>query len=227
MRQNLRVKLRIEQMEFKTIACFFDADVEHFDYMENTLKNYDIGRYAIAHEQNPRPHFHFIFEGTDQIYNNLSKVIVEKFNLRRKGRGGVIKYGKVKNLRDQERMLIYTVKDGNFRSNYEPEYLRTIFEQSFKKTDKKKELDKMVEYLDSNHHPLATTLLDGHHAFSKPCPIVIRDKIVRYMLKNDLRLNRNSILSNINYYHQHSTCIDTTTKVLYFSSLVNFNTLMN
>jgi len=201
-------------MEFKTVACFFDADETEFDYMEQTLKNYDIGRYAIAHESNPRPHFHFIFEGTDQIYTNLSKVIVDKYHLRRKGRGGVIKYGKVKNLRDQERMLIYTVKDGNFRSNYEPEYLRTIFEQSFKKTDKKKVLDEMVEFLDINNKH---QIISSHYN-----PEIIKHHLIKYMLKKDLRLNRNSILSNINYLFQHSTIIDTETKISFFASQINF-----
>jgi len=201
-------------MEFKTVACFFDADETEFDYMEQTLKNYDIGRYAIAHESNPRPHFHFIFEGTDQIYTNLSKVIVDKYHLRRKGRGGVIKYGKVKNLRDQERMLIYTVKDGNFRSNYEPEYLRTIFEQSFKKTDKKKVLDEMVEFLDTE---CKTQITNQHYD-----PEIIKHHLIKYMLKKDLRLNRNSILSNINYYFQSSIIIDEPTKISFFSSQINF-----
>lgn len=154
-------------MEYSMIACFFSIDETEFDTLESILQTYDIGQYVIAHESEPKSHFHLLFEGTDNIYSNFSKRIVEKYKLRRQGRGGIIKYGKVKEIRNLERMLTYTLKDGNFRSNMDPIKLQAYFEKSFKKSLKDLKLHNIVEHLDSliqhrspNNHIL--TYSDAH-----------------------------------------------------------------
>ena len=141
-------------MEQTWIACFFSIPHTEFDLIENIFHEYDHGLYAIAAECTPseKEHFHFLFEGTEQIYNNFSKRLIEKYKLRRKGRGGLIKYGKVKSIRNLERMLTYTLKDGNFRSNMDSSKLQAFFEKSFQKTIKKDFIDKLVAHIDEVGH---------------------------------------------------------------------------
>lgn len=138
-------------MEREWIACFFSIDHDQFDVIEKIFHEYDHGLYIIAAEstEKEKEHFHFLFEGTEQIYTNFSKRLCDKYKLRRKGRGGLIKYGKVKQIRNLERMLTYTLKDNSFRSNMDPISIQTYFEKSFKKELKKELIDNIVEYIDS------------------------------------------------------------------------------
>lgn len=124
-------------MDRKYIACFFTLTLDKFDDLEDTLLLYDIGKYLMGYEITPnnekKEHFHLLFESTEQIYNNFSKAIVERYGLRSKGKGNK-KYGKVKNIRDIEKMCSYTIKGGNFRTNGFPEdEIKDWYDKSFQK----------------------------------------------------------------------------------------------
>lgn len=196
------------------IACFFDMELTEFDYLEETLKSYiDDNQYVIAHEQKnskgeDKPHFHLIFEGTDTIYNNFSKVIVEKYKLRRKGRGGVIKYGKVKEIRNLERMLIYTLKDNNFRSNMEPKMLQAYFDKSFKKALKDKTLDNIVEHLDGLIQHESPNSIIHSHADCMDFRLNSSLRIVDYLVENEIKYNRSDPENYTFKYLQYSNILD-------------------
>ncbi|AXH78866.1 MAG: hypothetical protein [Circular genetic element sp.] len=140
-------------MDTKYIACFFTLPESQFDDLEDTLLQYDIGKYLIGFEITPnkekKEHFHILFEGTDQIYNNFSKRIVDRYGLRCKGRGKK-KHGKVcKEFRDIEKMCSYTLKGGNFRHNGFPEdKIKEWFEKSFEKTAAREISKEIFNYLD-------------------------------------------------------------------------------
>ncbi len=203
-------------MDRQEIACFFDLQETEFDFLEGTLNKYDIGRYAIAFEANPRPHFHLFFEGTNQIYNNFSKVIIEKYKLRRQGRGGAIKYGKVKNLRDIERMLIYTLKDGNFRSTYDNEILKVLFAQSFKKEDKQKLIEDMVTTICEKHE---SQLDECKFTFPSVDPNDFRRWIIEFCILKEIPLSRPKIDRYLNYFVQFNPILCIEYKEAYFESL--------
>lgn len=126
-------------MDTKIIACFFTLPEIEYDTLEEILLTYDIGHYLIGFEKTPdqtqKEHFHLLFEGTDQIYNAFSKKIVEKYGLRGKGRGNK-KYGRVKNIRDFEKMCSYTLKEGNYRGNFPEEDIQRWYDDSFSKLEK-------------------------------------------------------------------------------------------
>jgi len=116
---------------------------DQFDYLQNSLDFYSIEKYAIAFEDTNSkgehdPHFHLFYETYKKNQINWEKSIVEKYSLRRTGRGGKIKYGTLKKIRDLDKMLSYTLKHEHFRSlGYSEEELKMAIEQSFKKTDAK------------------------------------------------------------------------------------------
>lgn len=202
-------------MEYEYIACFFDCELDQFDWLEKTLLEYDIGKYAIAFEElnnkgQKKPHFHFFFEGTDNIYNAFSKRVVTKYNLRRKGRGGTIKYGKVKEIRNYDKMLQYTIKEGNFRTNFDKDKLKEAIEKSFSKEEKLKILQEMVIELDRFFSKFNQELNKD----------TVKTRVIKFMLEKDLRISKATLISNINYYFQFSKNLSIDDKIYFFSNII-------
>lgn len=130
------------------IACMFHLDEIHYDHLETTLKEYDIGNYIIGHEKTPYSHFHIMFQGTEKIYSAFSKRIVEKFDLRgRAAKGKSKEYGKVKQIENVTKMAAYTVKDGNVRSNMTQEELDKYKQMSYQAKEQIKMVNKIVASL--------------------------------------------------------------------------------
>lgn len=119
--------------EEKWIGCRFDVALEHFDYMEATLKEYAIGDWVIAHEMSSKSHYHILFWGSERIYRNLSKKLKEKFNLNANGKKH--EYRKEPEIRSKEQYNIYILKDGNYRSNMSREKLEELYNKSYQKRD--------------------------------------------------------------------------------------------
>lgn len=194
-------------MERNWIACFFSVNHTEFDTIEKIFHEYDHGLYIIAAEntEKEKEHFHFLFEGSEQIYNNFSKRIVEKYNLRRKGRGGLIKYGKVKNIRNLERMMTYTLKDNTFRSNMDNKMIQSYFEKSFKKELKKELIDNIVEYIDEQEHWSA-------HKFTVLCCQTWQatrqqamSHLIDYLVDNNIRHSKSALANWIYQFFIRST----------------------
>lgn len=175
-------------MENKMVACFFALGEDKFDYLEDTLNSYDIGRYIIGFEvtndNKKKEHFHILFEGTDKIYNAFSKKIVEDNALRCKGKGNK-KYGKVKEIRDFEKMCSYTLKGGNFRGTFTDEEITNWYEKSF---DEKKKRDISAEifaYLDKEVNDNCT------HMFEDKARLLyekISKLILRFLIENQYHI---------------------------------------
>ena len=130
-----------------------DDDVQMdivFDDLEETLNQYSIGGYVIAYETEPYKHFHFLVEMTEQDYTRFRKrVFIDKYGLRGQAKAGKPRqYGKVNNIDDFDKMLSYTVKDSNIRSNLSDELLNDAIDKSFKKQQPKLLKDKMTKYVD-------------------------------------------------------------------------------
>lgn len=192
-------------IKLEPIACFFDLNISEFDNLENTLTDYDIGEYVIAHESHnakgeEKPHFHLFFEGTNQIYNNFSKKIIEKYGLRNKSgnQGGIRKYGKVKQIRDLSKMLSYTLKDKNFRSNMKQEKLDFYFKNSFKKDDRHKFQEDLLIYC-NKYEDYRGRNQDGLYFNWK----TLRKRIIQYYIINNITIGQSQLKSQVNYISQH------------------------
>lgn len=143
---------------------------EHIDYVEETLKNYDIGLYLIGMEKTDYEHLHFIVEMEEKDYHKFSKrVFKDKFNLRgRATQGAPRQYGKIKKIEDIEKAKAYTVKDGNVRTNMKEEDLQKYLDKSFKKVEKQEFLDECADELEKRYIESQTNLYgppefsDGH-----------------------------------------------------------------
>lgn len=184
-------------MDLEYIACFFCAELGEFDYIEKTLKEYDIGNYAIAYENKDskgedKPHFHILFTGTKQIYNNFSKRLIEKYNLRRSGHGGKNKYGKCKEIRDLEKMLAYTIKDDCFRTDFTGTFLEQAIKTRFKKTSIKTLAQECLEHVNNiDEYQSLPYSYDGTIDIIK-----IKKEIISFLLLKDMTPSK----SKLNYY---------------------------
>ena len=122
---------------------------DKFDELEDRIKQFDT-EYLISYENDKYEHFHFIVNITDTEYHNFCQ---DYFKKKYKLRGRAIKdhprqYGKESKIRDQEKAIQYTLKDGDYRTNMSEMYIDEMVERSFKKDSKKKDMDKLFEYLD-------------------------------------------------------------------------------
>lgn len=149
---------------------FFFAQIAHKHEPEvrELLEKYitEDARYIIAketttnaHKETNGEHLHFAVDMTKKEYDAFrNTVLVKKFKLRGKAQKDLPKqYGTVKNVRDEMKMLSYTVKDNNI--NYKNIDLKTIqeyIEKSYKKQDKKTFQDDLMAYLKSFEYSYLT-----------------------------------------------------------------------
>lgn len=121
------------------IAFMAHIQHEHYDYLETQLKKLE-APYIISAEAGKYEHFHFLARITDKQYHNyVMNVFKSKFKLL--GRATKTKprqYGKVKEIKDLKRMMRYTIKDKNFRTNMTDEYIQKIIECKIEEVENKK-----------------------------------------------------------------------------------------
>jgi len=146
-----RVSVSIKMSEpRKYIAFMCHTELLNYNYLEDTINEYDIGGYVIAHETEPYSHFHFLVEMKEADYIRFRKrVFIDKLKLRGQARNGRPRqYGKVGDIDDFEKMLSYTVKDENIRSNLSDELINEAIDKSFKKQSPKLLKEKMLLYVE-------------------------------------------------------------------------------
>ena len=206
-------------------ACFFDIDIDQFDYLEKLLKE-KTSKYVVAYESEPKSHYHMLFFANPGTYEKISRHLVEKFDLRRKKHGGVIKYGKVKQIKDKERMLSYTIKDHNFRTNLEEEEIESAIESSFTKTKGYKEIkDKIVQYLDQIEVPVTEWYyIDNRHKICRPTNFrrYIQKHIIQFYLDQNINMKSITTIKSLYiYFIQNSQNLKAEEKIVYLQDLIH------
>lgn len=201
------------------VMCMFAIHHKHYDTFKQIFFTYKVGRYIIskeisktAHKQTDGEHFHLLFEDINNQYHNFSKTVKEKFNLNGLARNGMPKqYGKEKVIRDLERSVIYTLKDGLYESTIEKDVLEYYFEQSFKKKEKiVKELNEHLEELfkDDELEELDLTLTKNKNFQGSVYTVYInklKQEIILYHVVTGNTLgSRNIIDGYIRYYLTHT-----------------------
>lgn len=137
------------------IAFMCHAQKEHFNYLESTLQEYNIGQYLIGYEASPYDHYHFLVQMSSDDYHLFAeRVFRKKFKLRgRASNNQPRQYGKLKKIEDFQKLASYTIKDGDFKSNMPESDVQKYFEQSFKKQEKKKIYQELFENIENSYEP--------------------------------------------------------------------------
>ncbi len=134
--------------ELKWNSFFGALDHMWFDYLEEKLKEYDIGYYIIAaevaegkHQKTNGQHFHIVAQMTEKDYNAyVKRVFKDKFKLSgRAGNGEGRQYGRVKDIENITKMKAYVLKDGKFKTNIPEDEIKELLSIAFKKDEKETE----------------------------------------------------------------------------------------
>lgn len=190
------------QPNLKFIACMFHIPATEFDFIEETLKSYDIGRYLIGQEDVPYEHYHVVFEGTPEIYHAFSTKLKKKYELRgRASKGLPRQYGKLKEIDDIEKLLAYTVKDGNFRGNFSSADIEKFVENSFKKDDVRQFKKEVLTWVESLGDSYRSKNADGQDYYNVK---KLRIQIIRYYRHNEIEFTKTKIQYILNYILQFS-----------------------
>lgn len=102
-----------------------------------------------AHKETNGEHIHVAVDMTKKEYDAFrNTVLVKKYNLRGKAEKDLPRqYGIVKNVRNEMKMLSYTVKSKNIiYRNIDLETIQDYIEKSFEKTDNKKDFQQDLMY---------------------------------------------------------------------------------
>ncbi len=193
------------------IAFMCHAPTTEYQYLEETLQEYEIGQYLIGHETSPYQHYHFLVEMTTDDYHLFAeRVFRKKYKLRgRATKDNPRQYGKIKHIDTLENLKSYTIKDGNYRSNMPEQDVKKIFEKSYQKQEKKKIYEEIAEHMEanfefnftySNKYAQTTEMHyeENQHQYRKNI------QNIKLYIINYLRINTdiNMCRSNINSYTQ-------------------------
>lgn len=144
-------------MELKNTKAFMaHIPLSEFDYLEEIIQEYDILNYLIGFEEEPYNHYHFVIEfngDADRKYHNFCKrVFKDKYKLRGQAtKGKPRQYGCLSRINNLEKMLAYSLKQLNFRTNMKQEDIDKYIEIS---RDNSKILDyrnKILKHLRDKH----------------------------------------------------------------------------
>jgi hypothetical protein len=192
-----------EEPKMDFIACMFHIPASEFDYIEETLKSYDIGRYLIGQELTPYEHYHIVFEGNEKIYHTFSTKLKKKYQLRGRAiKGHPRQYGKIKDIEDIEKLLAYTVKDGNFRGTFSATDIQRFVENSFKKDDIKQFRKEVMEHIEGLNDLYRKTSFDGTTFYDDR---KLKLQIMKYYRDNKIEFTKSKINLIFNYMIQFSS----------------------
>lgn len=133
----------VEDTPAHWIACYFAVLHSEKDYIKEKVLHHCVGKYIISretcetHKRTNGQHFHVVAEMSDTSYHKLCKNMKDKYKLNGRANNGEPKqYGKVNTIKDINRMLAYSIKDGDYETNLEPEKIEELKKISFVKETK-------------------------------------------------------------------------------------------
>ncbi len=143
------------------IAFFLALRFSQFEEIQEKLQHYlePDSSYLVVGEKSEETHhisegehFHFLVNFSEKSYKNFTKHFIEKYSLRGCAKDGKARqYGKIKKIKDLERLLSYMLKDRStdnpLFTNFENEQIDAWAEKSFKKHSKKTYLENMARKL--------------------------------------------------------------------------------
>lgn len=103
-----------------------------------------------VHKQTNGEHYHVVTEMTDKQYDTFRKtILVNKMKLSGQATNGNSRqYGKLKNIRDQTKILQYTCKDKHiYYRNIDLQTIQDAINNSYKKEDRKDFIQQIMDYL--------------------------------------------------------------------------------
>ena len=148
-----------------------------------------------VHEDTSGQHFHIAIDMDDKQYDSFKKtVILKKYNLNGRAKDGKGKqYGCVNpaKIRDQWKLLCYTVKDKNVKTqNIELDILQNMVDQSYPKLDSKSDEELLMIHLQNERPELGAEWCAKVGEISPEC---IEKEIISYYIDNDRAIGKSQL----------------------------------
>lgn len=187
------------------ISFLVALNFSKIDEFINSLKLYlgDDPRYLIgmevskdSHATTNGEHMHIICDMDEPVYDRFRKtILVKKYQLRGQARNGQPRqYGKIRCIRDETKMLQYTVKDQNVRfEGYTVDEIQGYIKHSYPRKERRNLRDEIIQFLD-------TEPLWVDNAFQ----LTLAEKsVIKFYIENtDKIITRNIIKNHITHYLQ-------------------------
>lgn len=173
--------------------------------MQQIIAYKNIKHFLIAKEED---HYHIMIQCPDQDYQNWIKSIIKNvpFSLGGKNSNSDGHYGKIKLIKNLDKMLSYTVKDGTYQTSFgHTDWFKRQLELSFKKSKLTRQTfrQKLFAYLsDREYIDLATCqirIIDFYRS-QDPIPNISRQAIRNHALNYFMTLRHDSGI-----LHKHSS----------------------
>lgn len=204
------------------IGFFVALEHSYKDDFVKDIESYldDDARYIIAmevakdkHVETKGEHYHFVGDMTDKQYDSFRKtILVKKYTRQGQARNGVGRqYGKIGKIRDETKLMSYTVKDKNIiYKKIDLKIIQELIQKSYHKEDRQFPLKELMVYLkdrSNNYYVEAQEVVSG----SKPMLVSyteIEYDIIRFYLQNsscEKTLTRSQIKSLTTKYLMYYT----------------------
>lgn len=181
----------------KTITFYCDLPQGEIDNLEQKLENYlpygEESKYIIAHEistATKKSHFHVICENLE--WNKFrDNILIKKYQLKSKNK----QFGKVKKIKDINKMISYIVKQGKLlkepeeikaqrRTNLDDNLIQEYLENSYQKEDDRSHIELCLDKL---------AALPYQYEFSDTDLVCKKIQILDYFKQNKLECNFNKV----------------------------------
>lgn len=171
----------------RLLAFMFHDPTEEtisIDTVLEMLREYDIGDYVIALEQQPYRHFHICVEMDTKAYNAfVKKHLKDRLKLRGRAINGLPRqYGRVLGIKKPDKMLAYTLKQGIYKTSLPEEELKVYKDMSYTKDsgDVDREIrDNLREYIDKTYYKDHFKYVHDEH---------LKKAIIRFLLQEKIRI---------------------------------------
>lgn len=126
--------------DYKQIGFYLALRHSEDTWVHEHVVRHCKGQYLISkekasgvHHETAGEHFHICANMTDQDYHKLMKNVKDKYKLSGRAKDGIGKqYGKIKDIKNNIKLLAYCIKDGDYVTNIPPEQIEEIKKHSYK-----------------------------------------------------------------------------------------------
>jgi len=175
----------------KLLAFMFHDNTEDYIQIEDVLdmlKEYDVGNYIIALENEPYRHFHICCELEINKYNAfVKKHLKDRLKLRgRAVNGQPRQYGRVLGIKKPDKMIAYTLKQGVYITSLTEATVKPYKKMSYVKDsgDNDREIrDNLREFIDKVRYA---------DLFKKITEQQLKMSIIHFLLKEKIRIRTSS-----------------------------------
>lgn len=161
------------------IGFFVALEHSNKDQFVSDVESYldDDAKYIIAmevakdkHIETKGEHFHFVGDMTDKQYDSFRKsILVKKYQRQGVARNGVGRqYGKIGKIRDETKLMAYTVKDNNIiYRKIDLKTIQELIQKSYHKEERQFPLKELMEHLKSQSVYFYETMYDDRDHIHK------------------------------------------------------------